>query len=118
MKRIALPCEDGQVCAHFGHAPEFRVFDVEPVSATIQSETSLASPPHQPGLLPVWLAEQGVHAVLAGGMGGRARDLLAEQGIDVVVGVESGDARAAVQAYLNGNLAGGDNACDHTGCAH
>lgn len=28
--RIAIPYEDGVVCQHFGKAPQFKIFDVQP----------------------------------------------------------------------------------------
>lgn len=117
MKRIALPWEDGRVCAHFGHAPAFMMVDVDD-DGTIAKETLVTAPPHQPGLLPTWLAEQGANVILAGGMGGHAQNLLAEKGIQAVLGVPSTTAAEAVQAYLSGTLTSGDNSCDHTGCAH
>lgn len=116
MKRIAVPIENGQVCSHFGHAPQFAVYDV--ADGQIRAETVLEAPPHQPGLLPEWLAGHEVNVVLAGGIGGRAQQLLAQRGIEVVLGVVPGEAGAAARAYLQGNLESGDNACDHTGCAH
>ena len=75
------------------------------------------APPHQPGFLPQWLADQKVNVVLAGGMGGRARDLLAQNGIQVVCGVQSNDPTELVQAYMKGDLTDGENTCGHTGSA-
>ncbi len=126
MKRIAIPCENGRVVPHFGHAPQFAVLDVDPQSGRIDSETVLDAPPHEPGALPRWLAEQKVNVVLAGGMGGRAQQLLGSQGIEVVTGVAGDDARAVATAYVAGNLATAGNACSHGsaaqrpggGCAH
>jgi predicted Fe-Mo cluster-binding NifX family protein len=118
MKRIAVPSEAEQVCAHFGHAPQFMMYEIDETKRTITNAAAVDAPPHQPGLLPVWLAEQGVDIVLAGGMGGRAQELLAQNGIKSVVGVTDMSAQEAVETYLQGDLDSGDNACDHTGCAH
>jgi predicted Fe-Mo cluster-binding NifX family protein len=54
-----------------------------------------------------------VNLVLAGGMGSRAQALFEEAGIQVVTGVLSIPADEVVQAYLNGTLTTGANACDH-----
>ena len=118
MKRVAVPCENGSVSAHFGHAPEFAFFDVDPNAREIRDKTTGTPPAHEPGALPAWLVEQHVHVVLAGGMGGRARSLLEQVGVEVVVGVSAGAPRAAVEDYLRGGLQAGDNACDHgsSGC--
>ena len=80
--------------------------------ALIQKEF-VNSPEHQPGLLPVWLAEKNVSAVLAGGMGAMAKSLFSENNINVVVGVVESDPEKAVLNYLNGNLTTGENVCDH-----
>ena len=113
--RLAIPCEGNQICAHFGHAPEFTFFDVNPDTGQIENEHVLAPPAHQPGVLPQWVAEQGATVVLATGMGGRAVDRFAQHGVEVVIGVTTADPRAAVEAYVKGELQTGANVCDHGG---
>lgn len=112
MKRIAIPCEGQRVSAHFGHAPQFMFIDVDDQGQIVKSET-LDAPPHEPGLLPRWIAEQKATAVLAGGMGGRARELFAQHGIEVVVGAPADDPQTAATAYAQGQLRTSDNTCDH-----
>ena len=73
----------------------------------------LTPPPHEPGVLPSWLHEQGVNAVIAGGMGQRAQQLFAQNGIEVIVGTADGDPDEIVAAYLAGSLKAGENVCDH-----
>jgi predicted Fe-Mo cluster-binding NifX family protein len=111
MKRVAIPLEQERLCAHFGHCEQFAVFDVD--NGLILNEKRLIPPPHEPGLLPGWLAEQGVTHVLAGGMGQRALDLFAARSIEVTVGVQPKHPAALVQEWLNKTLKGGSNACDH-----
>ena len=113
MIRIALPCDGSQTVSHFGHAPKFVFFEADPETHEIVGEEILDPPPHQPGVLPVWIAERGANVVLAPGMGGRASQLLTEHGVEVVVGIEPGDPRTIVAAYLDGALASGANVCDH-----
>jgi predicted Fe-Mo cluster-binding NifX family protein len=113
MRRVAIPCDNGVVSAHFGHAPQFALFDVDLEARQVRAETISTPPPHEPGALPVWLAEQGVQVVLAGGMGGRARQLLGQAGIEVVIGIAATAPRGAIEAYLRGALKAGDNTCDH-----
>jgi predicted Fe-Mo cluster-binding NifX family protein len=64
-------------------------------------------------VLPRWLQERGVSLVLAGGLGSRAQALFGAAGIQVVTGAPSAAAGEVVQAYLNGTLTTGVNACDH-----
>ena len=113
--RLAVPCEAGQVCPHFGHAPEFAFFDANPDTGNIEKEETLPAPPHQPGVLPQWIAEQGATIVLAGGMGGRAVERFAQHSVEVVIGVTTVTPREAVEDYLKGNLQAGANPCDHGG---
>lgn len=111
--RIALPVEGEQLCLHFGHASHFAIFTTDDNGQAITSVDRVVPPPHEPGVLPAWLGSQGADVILAGGMGQRARQLFEEQGIRVVVGVTAQDAGQAVAAFLEGELAAGENPCDH-----
>jgi len=111
--RFAIPVSGGVVSPHFGHCEQFALIDVDETKKTIVRKQLVASPGHEPGLLPVWLAEQGVSAVIAGGMGSRAQALFRENHIDVIIGVIESDPEKAVINYLSGSLATGDNVCDH-----
>ena len=111
--RVAVPVTDGKVAAHFGHCSHFALFDVDEVTRAIVKGELVPSPGHQPGFLPAWLAEQGVSVVIAGGMGSRAQAIFNENRIEVVVGALSDDPEETVLDYLKGELATGDNICDH-----
>lgn len=111
--KIAVPCVDGKLCMHFGHCDRFALVEVDAASKTIAEETETTPPPHAPGVLPQWLAEQGVTVVIAGGMGRRAQSLFEEHGIKVVVGAPADTPRRLAEAWLAGNLETGDNVCDH-----
>ena len=65
--KIAVPCVDGKLCMHFGHCDLFALVEVDAASKTIAEETETTPPPHAPGVLRQWLAEQGVTVVIAGG---------------------------------------------------
>jgi predicted Fe-Mo cluster-binding NifX family protein len=99
--------------AHFGHCENFALFDVDEQSKKILKKELVQPPPHEPGLLPKWLAEQGVNFIIAGGMGSRAQGLFQQNNIGVVMGTMESDPGKAVQNYLDGCLATGDNFCDH-----
>ena len=111
--RYAVPVSSGGLSAHFGHCEHFALFDVDKEKKEIISKELVPSPGHQPGLLPEWLAEQGVSLVIAGGMGSRAHNLFQQNRIGVVIGALEGDPEKAVLNYLNGTLATEDNICDH-----
>lgn len=111
--RIAVPTAEGRLCSHFGHCEQFALFDVDTANKTILKTTMVTPPPHEPGLLPTWLQEQGAAVIIAGGMGSRAQELFLDKGIHVVTGV-SQEAPAKVAAdYLRGELTTGANVCDH-----
>ena len=111
--RFAIPLADGRLCAHFGHCQSFALIDADTKSRKILARGEVDAPPHEPGLLPRWLADKGANVIIAGGMGGRAQGLFAEQGIDVIVGAPSEEPEKLVLAHLGGSLEAGDNTCDH-----
>lgn len=111
--RYAVPIIDGKVAQHFGHCSHFAFFDVDEARNVIMSREMVASPGHQPGLLPAWLAEEGVSVVIASGMGSRAQGLFRESRIEVVANALEDDPEKAILDHLGGILATGDNICDH-----
>jgi Mrp family chromosome partitioning ATPase/predicted Fe-Mo cluster-binding NifX family protein len=111
--RFAVPTSGGLLCPHFGHCDEFTLIDVEMTAKRIVETTKVAAPEHEPGLLPSWLAGQGAQVVIAGGMGSRAQQLFADQGVTVVTGAQAAEPTVIVEQYLAGALVRGDNVCDH-----
>jgi len=110
---FAIPVAGGRSCMHFGHCEQFALLDVDTEGKEILNFRQVDAPPHQPGLLPRWLHEQGVNLVMAGGIGRRAQDIFAEQGIDLIVGVPAEPPEKLVRSYLDGTLRTGENVCDH-----
>lgn len=112
--KTAIPTANGKLSMHFGHCEKFTILDIDPDNKTITATTELDAPPHEPGLLPPWLAERGVDLIIAGGMGQRAQALFEEQNIKVLTGA-SGELTPTevVTAYLNKTLETGANTCDH-----
>ena len=109
--KFAVPLAEGKLTAHFGHCQEFALVDVE--EDAIKKKETLVPPPHEPGLLPKWLHEQGANVIIAGGMGARAIDLFVQNGIKVITGAPSLTPEELVQQYLDNSLQTGANACDH-----
>jgi predicted Fe-Mo cluster-binding NifX family protein len=109
--KFAIPLAEGKLTAHFGHCREFALVDVE--DNEIRAKETLEPPPHEPGVLPRWLHELGTNVIIAGGMGARALDLFAQNGIKVLTGAPSLTPEELVQQYLNNTLQIGANVCDH-----
>ena len=103
---------DGRLSMHFGHCEQFALLETDE-SGSIHSEVLLDAPPHEPGALPAWLHEQGAGIIIAGGMGMRAQQLFAQNGIEAIVGAPAGTPRELVTSYLGGTLQTGENVCDH-----
>jgi predicted Fe-Mo cluster-binding NifX family protein len=111
MKKFAIPTENGKLCSHFGHCQQFAIIDVSDNSLT--HENYLNPPPHEPGLLPAWLGEQGVTNIIAGGIGQKAIQLFKQQNIEVTVGAQAKSPKQLVEDFLANDLVSGANACDH-----
>ncbi len=109
---VAIPTTAaGTVSTHFGHCEEFTLFEIK--DGTIAAQRKLTPPPHEPGVLPKWLHQQGADVIITGGMGQRARDLFEQFSIKTVVGISGGSPEDVVQEYLKGTLESSGNLCDH-----
>ena len=111
--RYAIPVSAGVLSPHFGHCEQFALIDADENKKSILKKEMVAAPPHQPGLLPPWLAGQGVQVVIVGGMGANAIALFQQNGINVLLGAPSNTPEKVVSDYLQGMLVTGDNRCDH-----
>ena len=111
--KYAVPISNGVVAAHFGHCEHFALIDADEETKEIVRKELIPSPGHQPGLLPEWLANEGVSVVIASGMGSRAQSLFQQNRIQVIIGALESDPEKVVLNYLKGTLATGNNICDH-----
>ena len=109
--KIAIPTVSGNLCMHFGHCEKFAIFTID--DNKITSREDLTPPAHEPGVLPAWLGELNVNAIIAGGMGQRAQSMFTGNNIKVVTGAPATDATAVIESYLDNSLVTGDNTCDH-----
>jgi len=110
MRRIAISTEQDQVSPHFGRCPSYTMVDFE--NENVISREIIGNPGHEPGFLPQFLHQEGVNAIVAGGMGPRAQDLFRAVGIDVYLGVE-GSIDAVIEQLRKGTLVVGESACSH-----
>ena len=78
--RYAIPVAGGRMCLHFGHCEEFVFIDT--ADGSITAVERKVPPPHAPGVIPAWVAEQGAQVIIAGGMGARAQSLFRHYGIE------------------------------------
>ena len=99
--KLAVTAQNGQVFQHFGKCPSFAVFTVEGKAASAPVLLDATGSGH--AAMAGFLKNNGVDTVICGGIGAPAKQMLLDQGIQVVSGA-SGDIDAAVQAFLDGTL--------------
>ena len=108
--RIAVTYENGNIFQHFGHTETFKVYEVE--NGEIKSSQVIGSNGVGHGALAGLLSGEGIDVLICGGIGGGAQTALAEAGVELCSGAQ-GDADAAVEAYLKGELVSAGATCDH-----
>ena len=113
---IAVTYENGQIFQHFGHTEQFKIYEIEKNTVVKSYVVDTNGQGH--GALAGFLSLNNIEVLICGGIGGGAQMALAEAGIKLYGGV-SGDADAAVEAYLAGNLDFNPNVqCNHHGHHH
>ncbi len=111
--KIAIPLENGQLSEHFSQATHFRLFQVQGDQVLSVAEES--SPPHEPGVIPQWMSEQGVDTLIAGCISAQARDIFLSKGVQVVSGAPLLPVEELVQAFVTARLVSTGHVCQ---CNH
>ena len=109
--KIAIPVVQGKLCIHFGHCEQFAIITV--ADGKIVKQETLTPPPHEPGVIPNWVADQGCTDIIVGGMGEAAQAILQQRGVKVSCGAPSDTPENLVAVYLRGELIDSGNTCDH-----
>lgn len=109
--KIAVTYENHEVFQHFGHCEEFKIYEVADNAVVSSKVVGTGGDGHE--ALAGFLRRNGVDTLICGGIGGGARNALAQAGIELYPGV-TGDADAAVEALLKGEL----NYDPNTMCNH
>lgn len=119
--KIAVPTRDGKVDDHFGHCAYYTIYIIE--NNSIASTEMLESPQGcgcKSNIASI-LKDLGVVVMLAGNMGGGAKNVLANHSIEVITGC-SGNTDELVKSYLAGEVVDSGAGCaghgeDHV-CSH
>lgn len=123
--KIAIPIVQGKLCTHFGHCEEFAIITV--AEGKVVKQETLTPPPHEPGVIPNWVADQGCTDIIVGGMGEAAQAILQQRNVKVFCGAPSDTPENLVSLYLRSQLINSGNTCDHKhghghehghGCSH
>ena len=99
--KIAVTYENGQVFQHFGHTEQFKVYEVEDGKIITSEIVDTNGQGH--GALAGFLFNSGVDVLICGGIGGGARNALADVGIELYPGAH-GDADEQVKSFIAGKL--------------
>ncbi len=99
--KVAVTYENGNIFQHFGHTQYFKVYEVAEGQVLSSEVVDTNGSGH--GALAGVLNRLNADVLICGGIGGGAQMALAEAGIQLYGGV-SGDADAAVEAFLKGAL--------------
>ena len=110
--KIAISTDNGRVAAHFGRCRSYTIVEIE--NGQVAGRSEIDNPGHETGFLPGFLSEKGVQAIIAGGMGERARGLFAAKNIQTVTGVQ-GTIDEVIEKYLQTELESGLDMCDRGG---
>ena len=111
-KKIAVPVDgNGVLDGHFGHCQFFEIFETS--DKKIVTHSKVAPPPHEPGVFPKWLANEGVTDVIAGGIGDRAFKILNHFQIKVHKGAPILYSNSLVESFLDETLELSENNCNH-----
>ena len=109
--KIAVPFENENIFGHFGHTSAFKIYEIENGKITAVSIMPTLGGGH--GALAGFLASLNVDTLICGGIGGGAKNALTSANI-AVYGGASGNADAAVHAFLAGKLEYDPNVqCNH-----
>ena len=110
--RIAIPVdENGMLDGHFGHARFFEVYETE--NNQIVANKKLTPPPHTPGAIPKWLAENKITDVITGGIGEKAVKVLTHFNIKVHKGAQRIESVVLAQSLMDQTLELSDENCNH-----
>ncbi len=99
--KIAITYEGGEVFQHFGRTENFKIYDIENgrvVSSHVVGNDGMS----HGGLVNILIANK-VDALICGGIGGGAKDILGSQGIKIYPGA-SGNADRCVERLIAGDL--------------
>lgn len=99
--KIAITCENEQVFQHFGHTPQFAVFEIS--DNKIISDSRMATGDSGHGALAGLLAAENIEVLICGGIGAGAVNALQSANIRVIGGAD-GNVRQVAEEFAAGTL--------------
>ena len=113
--RIAIPYYMDKIFQHFGHAPQFKVYEIEDHKILMELTVEVEEKGHE--AVAALLRSMDVRVVICGNIGQGAMQALQDAGILFYAGVV-GDADEAITALIQGGLKYDPNikCTAHEGC--
>lgn len=108
--KLAVTHENGNVYQHFGHAEEFKVYEI--AEGKVVGSEVVKAEGNGHGAMAAFLDSMDVKILICGGLGDGAKNALDEAGIIVFSGVE-GNADEAVEKMLAGDIEPAGANCNH-----
>ena len=99
--KIAIPCENGEVMQHFGHAKEFAIYTIEDIKPIEKETVTFDEVDHE--TVARGLKSRGVDLIICGEIGAGARSAVENAHMLLISGV-TGEADEAVDSFLEGRL--------------
>lgn len=116
--KIAIPAENGKLCAHFGHCESFVFAQINPETNEIISIEEKVPEEGISCQSASWIAQEGANVILAGGMGMRPMMIFEQNGVKVVPGCPELPVKDVIEGFLAGKIERGENSCggEHHHC--
>lgn len=111
--RVAMPLQGERLSQHFGHSEKFIFFNIDKGRKIVTSSETLVPPPHKPGVIPVWLLDNRIDALICSGMGAKAQQILERKNIEVIRTGISDNPEFLMKKYLEGLLVTENVECGH-----
>ena len=109
--KVAVTYENGEVFQHFGHTENFKVYTIEKGKVVSSEIISSNGTGHES--LAGMLKNLGINTLICGGIGGGAKEALAQEGLTVYPGT-SGNADEVIKSFLDGTIKYNPNIqCSH-----
>ena len=110
--KVAIAKDGSHVSGHFGHCEGFALYHEE--NGVVLHEGDLINGEGHSAAVTL-LTSRGVTHILSGGMGQRARDMLQQEGIISILGVQ-GTLDQAARDFFAGKIVDNAPLCTHSGC--
>ena len=99
--RIAMPVSQGEFSLYYSNCDQFAIVEVGAYSKTVLDAEYMTPMSFDLKTLPIWLHENDVDVIVAGGMPQEIKDVFIQNHIDVQVGFLYGSVKAVLAAFLD-----------------